>query len=209
MEQKSILVMFFYFISLNLFSQNNLPQKKTNCLLCKGSGVVRTMVICNNCKDWNLEYRSKRRCDVCKDTRQVFGQKVKCPSIFSGGCGGKGYFIVNNIPEKLSRVYFDLFLVGGRTNSGTSETRKFWSSAKLSLSNSNVIRFEFDDLYFDFDDNDNIEIVNKKNNKKLKGLYDSSGGYCVIKIGEERYLLYQMESDNYFGLEKLLIDASN
>ena len=209
MEQKSILVIFFFLFSLNIFSQNNLPQKKINCWRCKGTGVIRAMVTCNNCNDWNLEYRSKVACKVCKDTRQVFGQKVKCQSLTFGGCGGKGYFIGNNISEKLERVYFELFVEGGMSNNGTSETKKFWSSAKVSLSNSNVIRFDFNDLYFDFDDNHNIVIVNKKNNKTLKGLYGSSGGYWDVEIGEERYLLYRMDSDRYFGLVKLLIDASN
>ena len=212
MEQKSILVIFFFLFSLNIFSQNNLPQKKINCWRCKGTGVIRAMVTCNNCNDWNLEYRSKVACKVCKDTRQVFGQKVKCQRLM-GGCGGKGFYIINNIPEKLENIFSGLFNYGGRVgyHNMNSETYKFWSSAKVTLPNSSFIRFDFNDLYFDFYNNDNIVIVNKKNYKTLKGIYgcNSTEGWAV-RIGEDDYLLYQMESGRFdFGLEKLLIDASN
>jgi hypothetical protein len=50
--------------------------------LAKGYNVV---VECPSCKNWNSEYRSKRRCDRCQDTRVTNGKYIPKRSLPRGG----------------------------------------------------------------------------------------------------------------------------
>jgi hypothetical protein len=45
--------------------------QKIKCFSCNGVGKIKDGVfgLCNNCKDWNAEYRRKVACHVCKDER--------------------------------------------------------------------------------------------------------------------------------------------
>jgi uncharacterized protein (TIGR02145 family) len=65
------------------------------------SGWTPLEIACANCETWNAEYRRKKECNVCKDTRLVFGKTNSGNGSNSsgflglpgGGCGnfGSGY----------------------------------------------------------------------------------------------------------------------
>ena len=48
--------------------------QKVNCWMCDGSGKEKEWIDpyeCQNCINWNVSYRSKVACHVCKDTRET------------------------------------------------------------------------------------------------------------------------------------------
>jgi uncharacterized protein (TIGR02145 family) len=69
-----------------------------------GSSTSRTA--CENCKNWNNEYRSKVACHICKDTRYVEKKITPQPYTLSGNGSDKFGFCVKMAPE--ATVYWSV-----------------------------------------------------------------------------------------------------
>lgn len=85
-----LFVIIFTLSSLFSSAQNTLQNRKdaalrnkpddrvaVECIWCSGSG-KRKATECNNCLDWNAEYRSKVACHVCRDSRKIKAYEILC-----------------------------------------------------------------------------------------------------------------------------------
>ena len=76
-------------------------------------------ITCSNCKTWNAEYRRKKECNVCQDTR-VNGKKT-----YSGnGINSSGF---SGLPGGCRNLKFDFVSMGWETN--------WWSASEFNVSN--------------------------------------------------------------------------
>ena len=76
-------------------------------------------ITCSNCKTWNAEYRRKKECNVCQDTR-VNGKKT-----YSGnGINSSGF---SGLPGGCRNLEFDFVSMGWKTN--------WWSASEFNVSN--------------------------------------------------------------------------
>ena len=70
---RNLLFVMFFLLPLIVFCQKKTlnSTQKIKCFSCNGVGKIKDEVfgLCNNCKDWNAEYRKKVACHVCKDER--------------------------------------------------------------------------------------------------------------------------------------------
>jgi uncharacterized protein (TIGR02145 family) len=94
-------------------------------------------IICSNCKTWNAEYRGKKECNVCQDTR-VNGKKT-----YSGnGINSSGF---TGLPGGYRIYYGDFYDVGSSS---------YWWSAsegwRLSNSYSDLNRYYYSSMSYGF-----------------------------------------------------------
>jgi RecJ-like exonuclease len=98
-----------YFIliaTMLLFFTFSNAQNYPKCNVCYGnktvfkkSGVKQE---CNNCKDWAASYKKKVPCDICKDTRYIFGSGY----VYCNECQGTGKGIEQRNKEYAEAVKF-------------------------------------------------------------------------------------------------------
>jgi len=71
-------------LSINVYSQ------VVNCSRCRGTGkeTIQSPYECQNCKNWNTEYRRKVACNVCRDTR--VNPNIKSWTETCSSCNGSG-----------------------------------------------------------------------------------------------------------------------
>ena len=79
-----------FLLMLNLFSSNLLSQnnklKKERCVFCIGTKVQEQRKTCTNCDYWTNDQRNFNYCSVCRNTRRLFSEYIKC-----NACDGLGY----------------------------------------------------------------------------------------------------------------------
>ena len=145
---KRVLSVLLILLSTIGYSQNAQHLKKVVCYRCDGKKVARYDIDCPNCIRWNAEYRSKRRCDRCQDTRHVVGPLKTCLE-----CVGKGYKLKWDISSNLEDVI-------NYTNEGwDTESRRFWESYSFSVINSNHISYQQNGKRYDFFNDNSFSFI--------------------------------------------------
>jgi len=99
------------------------------------SGWTPLEIACANCESWNEEYRRKKECNVCKDTRLVFGKTNS-----GNGSNSSGFL---GLPGGCRYYVGDFFSVGGGGywwSASEYNGSDAWSRG-LNSANSNLSRY--------------------------------------------------------------------
>ena len=133
---RNLLFVMFFLLPLIVFGQKKLTSEQKNslthkdevqkfflnttqkrkCLYCNGVGKIKdnVTVTCNNCEDWNTEYRKKVACHICKDDRKITRvELVDCWSCQDGVADRtpwdciEGYNIANKHPRLYRRDIYE------------------------------------------------------------------------------------------------------